>query len=233
MSALSPSVAGDFLNAFEYQDYLVFLAGGIFCLGYLIINQVFLRIMGLIGMGLYILYYAIAAETPLWSAIWVSVAMVITNLIGLFSLWLRSSPLSIPRRYRDIYAHFDILPPGDFRKLMRAARRGERPMGYELTQVGNPVDTLTFVIDGGADVLKSGQTFSLPDGIFVGEIAYLTGHAASATVVLTGKSDVLEWNIPALRRQAARDVQFRLALDAMISLDLAGKVARGGSPVQV
>jgi CRP-like cAMP-binding protein len=106
-------------------------------------------------------------------------------------------------------------------------------MGYELTQVGNPVDTLTFVINGGADVLKSGQTFSLPDGIFVGEIAYLTGHAASATVVLTGKSDVLEWNIPALRRQAARDVQFRLALDAMISLDLAGKVARGGSPVQV
>lgn len=218
--------------AFEYQDYLVLAAGGMFCLGYLIINQVVLRIMVLIGTSLYIIYYAIAAETPLWSAIWVSVAMVVTNLIGLFSLWLRASPLSIPRRYRDVYEHFKILPPGDFRKLMRAASRRTRPAKHELTQVGNPVDTLTYVIDGGVDVMKSGQTFALPNGIFVGEVAYLTGNTASATVVLTKDSDVLEWNIADLRRQARRDVQFRLAMDAMISLDLAGKVARGGSPVR-
>ena len=33
-----------------------------------------------------------------------------------------------------------------------------------------------------------------------------------------------------MKQRAASDVRFRLAMDAMISLDLADKVARAGSP---
>ena len=213
-----------------FSDFLVLAAAGMFVLGYLIINQMMLRIMLLIGTLLYIWYYAVVDDTPLWPAIWASMATGTANLIGLMGLVYRNSTLAIPKRYRDIYVHFDILPPGDFRKLMSAARRVTRPAGHALTVEGARVNTLHYGIDGSVEVEKFGERFSIPDGIFVGEIAYLTGNRASASTYLAADSDVLEWDVALLKQRAKRDPRFRLAMDAMISLDLAGKVARAGSP---
>ncbi len=212
------------------SDYVVFAAGVTFCLGYATINQVALRILVMIGTGLYIWYYAIVTDTPQWVAIWTSIAMGAANVIGLFGLWLRASPLSIPRRHRDIYAHFKILPPGDFRKLMRAATRQTLPSGYVLTTNNARVKSVYYIVNGSVAVEKFGDRFFLPDGIFLGEVGYLTGNRASATTVLTEDSDVLEWDVAELKRRSDSDVRFKLAMDALISLDLAEKVARAGSP---
>lgn len=214
------------------SDVVVFAAGVTFCIGYAIINQVALRILVMIGTAFYIWYYAIVTDTPQWVAIWTSVAMGAANIVGLFGLWLRASPLSIPRRHRDIYAHFKILPPGDFRKLMRAGTRETLPLGYVLTTNNARVKSVYYVINGSVAVEKFGERFFLPDGIFLGEVGYLTGNRASATTVLTEDSDVLHWDVAELKRRSDRDVRFKLAMDALISLDLAEKVARAGSPRQ-
>ena len=213
-----------------FADYVVLAAGTTFVLGYLIINQVALRLAVMVGTGLYIWYYAIASEDPLWSAIWTSVAMGVANLIGLFNLWLRNSPLSIPSKHRDIYAHFNLLPPGDFRKLMSAAKRQSLTSGTILTTQNTRVKSVYYVIDGGVAVEKFGERFYLPDGIFLGEVGYLTGNRASATTVLTEDSTVLEWDVATLKNRSERDVRFKLAMDALISIDLAEKVARAGAP---
>ena len=67
-------------------------------------------------------------------------------------------------------------------------------------------------------------------GNFVGEVAFLTNNNASATVVMAEEGELLCWDVNQLRSRAERDVRFRLALDAMISLDLARKVAQAGAP---
>ena len=67
-------------------------------------------------------------------------------------------------------------------------------------------------------------------GNFVGEVAFLTEENASATTLMAEDGELLSWDVEQLRQRAARDVRFRLALDAVISLDLARKVARAGSP---
>lgn len=218
------------MESYINPDYIVAAAATVFVIAYLIINQVALRLTLLFGTGLYIWYYFVAAQDPLWSAIWASSATGFANMIGLGKLWLRNSRISIPQRHIDIYNHFDILPPGDFRKLMRAATRQKRPAGYVLTENDARVDTLYYVVDGAVTVEKYGERFHLPDGIFLGEVAYLTGNRASATTHLAEEADVIEWDVAYLKRRSQRDVRFRLALDALISLDLAEKVARAGSP---
>ena len=220
------------IEGLSFADCLVLAAAGMFVLGYLIINQVILRIMLLAGTILYIWYYAVVDETPLWPAIWASTATGTANLIGLISLFYRRSAWAIPTKYRDIFVYFDLLPPGDFRKLMSAARRVVRPAGYKLTVAGSRVNTLYYVIDGKVEVEKFGNRFCIPDGVFVGEVAYLTGNRASASTYLVAESDVLEWDVAMLKQRAARDPRFRLAMDAMISIDLAEKVGRAGSPGQ-
>lgn len=212
-----------------FSDFLVLAAAGMFVLGYLIINQVILRTMLLIGTALYIWYYAVVDDAPLWPAIWASATTGTANLIGLLGLFYRRSAWAIPRQYRDLYPHFDVLPPGDFRKLMNVTHRVMRPSGYRLTTAGSTVDTLYYIIDGSIEIEKFNTRFLTPNNTFVGEVGYLTGNPASASTFLASDSLILEWPVARLKRRARRDPRFRLALDAMISLDLAGKVARAGA----
>lgn len=50
-------------------EIVVFAAGALNTTAYLIINQVLLRLVILVSSTLYIVYYAIVADTPLWTAL--------------------------------------------------------------------------------------------------------------------------------------------------------------------
>ncbi|SMX50656.1 cyclic nucleotide-binding domain-containing protein [Maliponia aquimaris] len=213
-----------------FSDILVLVAAGMFVLGYLVLNQIVLRILLFVGTLLYIWYYAVVDATPLWPAIWASVATGSANLIGMITLIYSRSRWAIPKRFRDLYEHFRALPPGEFATLMKAANRVTRPAGYRLTTIGSPVETLYFVVDGSVEIEKNGECFSVDAGIFVGEIGYRTGRAASATVRLATEGELLEWNVARLKKRAARNLRFGLAIDTIISLDLAEKVTKSGSP---
>ena len=204
---------------------LIALAGGSFALGYLIINQMMLRSMMLIGSAFYVAYYATAATEPLWGAIYTTLAMMVTNLVGMASLSLRRFRIALPRAHADIYHHFKRLTPGDFRLVMRHAERLIVEQDTEITTEGAPVRHLSFIVSGSARVSKRGAHFSLPDGIFVGEVAYLLERNSVATTIVPAKTELVRWDLDALRRLTPRNPRFKLAMDAMLSHDLAAKVA--------
>ena len=209
---------------------LVLIAGGLHVLGYLVIHQVALRLLLLTGTVVYILYYMTAADTPLWEAVYMSLAMGAANLIGLAGLFWRRSKLSIPARHRDIYDHFRDLPPGDFRELLSLAKRVSLDAEALLTTEHEPVPALYFVVSGKLRIEKQGEQFTMPPGVFVGEVAYLTGRVSSATTWLSEGAEMLVWDPAKLRRRSARKARFKLALEAMISKDLALKVAFAVAP---
>ncbi|CUH76138.1 cyclic nucleotide-binding domain-containing protein [Tropicibacter naphthalenivorans] len=218
---------------FIAPQYLVWTAGVFFTLGYLVINQKILRVLLLIGTGFYLWYYFVAADRPLWEAILTSSVMGTANLIGLSGLLLRESKLIVPRAHRDIYKRFKDLPPGDFRELVGQARRYTLTEEEVITREGVAVDKLYFVVSGKLQVEKRGERFLMPAGVFVGEVAYLTGMRSSATTRLPAGAEVLVWDVARLRRRAKRRPRFSMALNAMISKDLAIKVALAVAPHQV
>lgn len=211
-------------------EVAVVLAGGCYVLGYLIINQIGLRLMVMLGTALYIWYYSVVADEPLWEAIYLSLMIGAANLLGLLGLYLRQSPIMIPREYRDLYANFGDLPPGDFRELMARAERRRCSATEEVTTEGQAVTRLVYVVSGGIEVKKKGDRFPLPAGIFIGEVAFLTGRVASATSWVAKGAEVIEWKVADLRRYSARKPRFKLALEAMISKDLAAKVTYAVAP---
>ncbi len=211
-------------NIFSAET-LVLLAGLTYVLGYLTINQVILRLLILLGTGFYIWYYAVAAEEPLWTAIWTSVAIGSATLLGLVALLGRNSRLMIPKDHKDIYPKFHGMVPGDFRSLVGLAKRYIVENDVEITSEGVALEKLYFVIDGVMDAEKQGVSFPLPSEIFVGEVAFLTKRTSSATTILKAGSEVLEWDVGQLRRKSRRSSRFKLALEAAISMDLALKVS--------
>ena len=207
-----------------------YIAGGLFALAYLIINQVMLRLIVLLGTGFYIWYYFVAAETPLWEAIQLSAVMGLANLIGLMSLLARRSKLAIPVAHRDIYDRFADLPPGDFRDLMKLADRRVLSDEERVSEEGGLPTHLTYVISGAMRVQKMGDEFQMPAGVFVGEVAYLNNTNSAASTWVKEGSEILQWDVSTLRQKAARKDRFRLALEAVLSKDLAAKVAFAVAP---
>lgn len=212
--------------------FLVYAAGAFYVLGLLIINQVVLRLMVLAGTGLYLVYYSTVAAQPLWEAIYISLLIGMANILGLASLLARQSHLALPRAHKDIYGHFPGLPPGDFRTLMRCAKRAIAEQDLPLTNENAPLTKLYYVIDGETTVIKKGDRFRVPAGVFVGEVAYLTVGRASATTRLKAGSEYLEWSILDLRNAAARSSRFKMALESVLSIDLAQKVSRSVAPYE-
>lgn len=211
-------------------DTLIILAAGTYVLGYLVINQVVLRALILAGTVFYILYYATVAETPLWGAIYTSLAILIANLIGVSLLLMQRARWIIPAQYRALYEDFTHLQPGDFRHVVRMARHKTLTELTELTKQDAAVENVYLILSGRTDIEKMGEAFEMPAGVFVGEVAYLLHRNASATTRVHAGGELLVWPIDALRRKSARNPRFKLALEAMISRDLARKVAFAVAP---
>ena len=211
-------------SAFTAEN-LVYLAGAFYVTGLAITNQIILRLLILSGTGVYVIYYSIISASPLWPAIYVSLLIGAANISGLTSLFIRNSRLSIPRAHADIFNDFPELPPGDFRALMKLAKRYVVTEDVQITTENEAGSKLYFIVKGSTLVRKGEKAFALPAKIFIGEIAFLLGSPSSGSVWLEEGSEVLEWQFEDLRRKCARKPRFKLALEAAISLDLAGKVS--------
>jgi CRP-like cAMP-binding protein len=211
---------------------LILAAGSFQVLSFLLINQTFLRFSMLIGSGFYIAYYSTVADTPLWDAISLTSLTVVAILIGLASMSARNSKLAIPRAHADLVPMFGDLLPGDFRMLVLAAKRHVLALDETVTQRGAKPDKVYFVINGDFSVTKGGHDFAMHGPTFVGEVAYLLGKNSVATTVLPAGTEVLEWSFDDLAKRARKTPRFKLALDAMISKDLAGKVALAVAPTR-
>ncbi|MFC6583732.1 hypothetical protein [Sulfitobacter aestuariivivens] len=101
-----------------------------------------------------------------------------------------------------------------------------------LTSEEAPLTRLFYVISGTTIVDKNGDRFERPAGAFVGEVAYLTGQRASATTMLAPGSEFLEWSASDLALMSARSSRFKLALEAVLSLDLARKMSTSVAPME-
>jgi len=208
----------------------VTLAGGLYILGYLFINQVYLRLCMLGGSLAYIAYYWIAADAPLWGAIITSTLMIFANLLGLAGLYARNANWAVPKGQMDIFPLFAPLQPGDFRALVQRAKRFVVEQDMTVTQQGEQPEKVYFVIDGTFNVQKGAAEFEVYGPTFVGEVAYLLSSPSAATTVLPAGTQVLEWTLSDLITRSARQPRFKLALDAVISRDLARKVSLAVSP---
>lgn len=204
---------------------LVIGAGACYMLGLLFKNQIILRLLILIGTGLYIYYYYIAAEQPLWDAIITSVLIGVSNIIGFINLLISQSPRFIAPGQMDLYNMLGGMEPGNFRKLMKIGERRVLLQDEQLTVQGELPTKLFFILEGEVLIDKDGNQFKAGPKVFVGEISMILGSAASASVYLSKGAEIVEWDKQALFKAMAAKDSFRVAVEAIIGKDMAQKVA--------
>lgn len=209
---------------------LVLLAGGVQAIAMLFRNQVIMRCTLMIGTLLYVIYYLLGVSPPLYEAAVVSGMIGLSTLFGLVRLLLDRSQIMISADLIPIYQAMGGIQPGQFRQLMGLGQRRFLEADAVLTREGITPDNLYFVKSGTLLVEKGTSRFTLNAPMFIGEIAYMTGSPASATIRTGAGVELVEWNKNELRRVTQRKPNLGLALNARLANDLAAKVAAAVSP---
>lgn len=206
--------------------YLVYLAFAFDVLGFSARDELALRSLMLAASFFYIAYFFVASDAPLWEAIYADVVLVLVNLFMIAIVVRERSTRSMSADAVDLYRLFPRMSPGHFRRLMKIAARRRTAGPHKVTEENAPLGCLYFVLDGDVTIIKAGIATTLPaKGVFIGEVAFLAGVPASATVTLAPGSEYLVWQVPELQGLIKRLPDLGNALIAHLSEDMARKVA--------
>jgi hypothetical protein len=205
---------------------LVYVAFTLQLFGFLARDELSLRLLMLGGSVMYLLYYSFISDVPLWDALITNGALAVVNLIMIGVVVFERTTFSMARETAELYRLFPMLSPGQFRRLLRAGQAVQPISDQALTQSGTTPDDLYYVIEGPVTIRKGDHEAEVHGQLFIGEIAFLTGQPASASVSVGPGARYLRWNSDALKKLIDRSPKLHVALSAQFNKDLVGKVAR-------
>lgn len=207
---------------------LVHIAAAVQIAGFLVRDQFLLRALILIGTILYIAYYYIEPDIPLWDAIACAVLMGAANLYTMMQLTLDRRPTLFAEEDLAVYRVLPRVSPGEFRRLVAIAERSTVSAPMEITREGTIPEYLYYLIEGNFTLDKKTRSQQLSAPTFLGEIAYMLNQPASATVTLDPGARYIRWKASDLKALASRNDLLGNALEFAFNRDLAAKVVMAG-----
>lgn len=215
------------LDGIDAKSLLIVAAVSTYVFGFLFRDQIYTRLLVVIGSSFYIFYYATVGPTPLWDAIIGSALIALSSLQGLLLLLWGRMEIAVPRSARHIYTSFGKIEPGHFRRLIKFADRRVIDAPLVLVEQNKRPDMLWYLVDGNATLRREGQDDVVLSGpAFIGEIAWMTTGLASATVIADAGVELLGWTRNDLRRAMRYNAKLEIALESLIAQDIARKLAK-------
>ena len=215
------------MNAISFDTgTLLHLAALFQIVGFLIVDQLYLRLLILVGTIFYLIFYWVAFSEPLWEAIFWSSVMGAANLFIICKLMLDRTAINMSIEEKCLYDVFKEMTPGEFRKLAKVGTWRSGADESLLTTENEMPENLYFILSGTTHINKQGNRFNLSKSLFIAEVAFYLDSEASATVTVSPDARYIAWNYEELRRLLKRNPGIRAALDSNLNKDMAKKVAK-------
>jgi hypothetical protein len=205
---------------------IIHIAAAIFLAGFLFRDQIMLRSLVIVGNVVYVVYFYVVVDYPLWGGIFWSAVGILINGVMIALIITDRARFGLSEDERALHAQLDTLTPGEFRRLMKAGRWQTAAAETVISEEGRPLGELTYVLEGTVTVEKGGTRFPLVPPAFVGEVAFVTHRPASATVRLSPGARYVTWEMGTLQRLLLRAPSLRIGLGAAFNRDMAEKVAK-------
>jgi hypothetical protein len=210
---------------FNWNDVPGHISYLIIAISYYLTRMFWLRLMAVIGLFMEILYFVFTSD-QLYTGIGWDLVFIAINLYQLYWLIIDRIRMRLPGA--DSLLLKQVLNGLDSIQIARLLKVGEwqnLEPGVALTREHKPVAELYCLISGRASVLVNETLIAhLNTGAFIGEIAFLTGQTATATVVIDQPARLLVFKKEKLHKIFAQDEQLSLRIHRLIGSDLAGKL---------
>lgn len=200
----------------------------IVAVSYWLTNIFWLRVTAVVGLALEIVYFRMAGGDGLHVGIGWDVIFILINLWQIYRLVAQ-------RRALATLAEVDMLRQGPFAglessrlaQLLAAGAWQDFEAGSRLTTEGAPVPHLVLICRGRAAVEAGGTRIAtLHAGAFVGEMAFLSGNPASATVTIEEPTRAFVFDLAKLSVLARSSEAVAGDFHRAIGRDLVRKLSR-------
>ncbi len=125
--------------------------------------------------------------------------------------------------FETIFPNFS---PVEFMKLMRSAEWRNADKDAVFVTEGQPVEGLHLLFNGEVRIERDGEEIGKArDGALIGEMSFIQGGNASATVTAAVPCRYIYWPEADLRSLLSRNPSIDLALKSVFGLDLTRKLA--------
>lgn len=153
------------------------------------------------------------------------------NAARLIALYIERRSISFSEEeqelYRTIFQRFD---PVKFLKLMRLGEWGTAKPGVEVATQGEALHDLKLIYNGEVAVEQDGNEIAQSrDGTLVGEMSFIQGGYATATVRALRPTCYVSWPKDELRKLLKRNPTMDLAMQTVFSVDLMHKLTGGSA----
>jgi len=210
---------------FAWTDFPGHVSYTLIAISYWLTDIYWLRVTAVVGLFFEIIYFRVSGGNMHAGIGW-DVVFILINLYQLYRLVAEKRMLA---RMQDVHllkqGVFAGLEDGQLARLIPSGKWKNLEAGSVLTRQGEPVSELALICQGEADVEVSGESVArIAGGSFVGEMAFATGHPASATVTAARPVRAFVFEMDALRKLVESDESVASALHNVVGRDLAAKL---------
>jgi hypothetical protein len=190
-------------------------------------NIFWLRVTACIGLFLEIAYFWLTSD-QMYTGIGWNLVFIAINLYQLFWLIHYRFSLRLPAAEAEsLRTAFSGLDDAQIGRLLKAGNWRDLAPGDRLTEQGEKVGELYFLSRGRMEVFLGGRLIAhLSSGNFIGEVAFITGAPASATVVASEPSRIVAFEKARLGTICAGDEQVGATIFRLLGDDLARKMVK-------
>jgi hypothetical protein len=203
------------------------LASILTMLAYLLKDILWLRVLTIFSCFAGIAFNFIVPATPLWTVIYWNILFAVINIVQVGIIIKQRSGVTFTDEEKELHdTLFKNFAPFEFMKLMRIGQWLEAKQGDVLATEKKPIDSVMLIYNGHVSVEAGGKELArLTDGNFIGEVSFITGGEASATVKALEPTRYIAWPKKEISQLLNRNPSMRFAMQALLSTDLSKKLS--------
>ena len=213
------------MSIYELAGHLTFV---LIAISFLVKDILRLRFLSIIASITGIAYNFYVPARPLWLVIYWNIAFMIINIVQIAIIIKERGAVHFSDEEKELYETlFKNFAPFEFMKLLRVGKWMVAEKDRVLIVEKEPLDKVMLIYNGLVCVEIGGETIThLKDGDFIGEMSYITGGVASATVRAVEPTRYLAWVKEDLRQLLNRNPSMRFAMQNVLSTDLTKKLMK-------
>jgi len=208
-------------------DLLVHLSCFLTFVSFWVKDIVWLRLFSIASSLVWIGFMATPHHLIGASLFW-NIVFITVNVVRIVQLLLERAAVEFSEEEAELHRTvFAGLAPVDFHRLLRAGEWQGFATGDTLIACDSPPEALSLLTAGAAEVVKAGRVVAtLAPHQFVGELSYLSGKPATATVTATADGRRLVWTRQSLNSLFRLAPTLHHAFHAVVTHDLSAKLIR-------
>ena len=204
------------------QFFVLNIAAATFFTGLFIADVILSRAVFAVGAAVFVYGFTLN-EGNFLALVWAMV-FLLTNLGVIWLTMQRRNAIPLSDEAKALAKEMPQFSKKDFARLMQLADWQTLDAAQQLTEQGEPVENLYYIVEGGATVEKNEKSIEVGAHLLIGEISLTQKVPATATVQAHKGSVLVVWSAKKLTKLLKRK-SLKAGFDALLSHDLAEKLA--------